>query len=229
MSELSSLTNLTLYGLNLTSLDNFQLPTSLTWLNLNNNQLNSLDLSNLTSLTTLYIGGNQLTSLDGFVLPTSLTSLGLGLNPLLTSFDLSYLTNLNELVVQGGITEKFTSFSSNDYILPSNLTILDLANNLLTSFDGDGFPTSITRLSLNGNQLTSLDLSTLINLNWLNVNNYDGNNPITPSINDQILQQLDQNNINNGYFGSNNGRTSTSNSNHTNLINKGWSLQGVNI
>ena len=228
MSGLSSLTKLGLSNLNLTSLDNFTLPTSLTFLNLHGNQLSSIDLSDFSSLDRFYISDNQLTSLDEFILPTSLTFLGLYHNPLLTSFDLSFLTNLTELSFQ---SSQLTSFSSNDYILPSNLTILDLASNNLSSFDGSGFPTSITRLDLNTNLLTSVNISSLINLNNLELAYWgEGVSQMTPSANNQILQQLNQHGVSNGYFGSANGRTSASNVDYDNLLNNlTWSLSGLDL
>lgn len=232
-SNLSYLYEINLGGLNLTSLDNFQLPTTLQWINLSFNQLQSFDGSELINVQTLYLVGLNLTSLDDFSLPINLSNLGLSQNPLLTSFDLSYLTSLNQLTMQGGIqiNEKFTSFSSNDYILPSNLSILDLANNNLSSFDSSGLPTSITRLNLNTNPISSVNISSLINLNILDLAYWgDGVSQMTPSANDQILQQLNQHGVSNGYFGSNNGRTAASNTSYNNLLNNlTWSFYGLDL
>ncbi|MEG1406201.1 MAG: hypothetical protein RSC34_06295, partial [Alistipes sp.] len=69
--------------------------TALTYLNCNDNQLTSLDVSKNTALTLLSCKNNQLTSLD-VTKNTALTKLGCE-NNLLTSLDVTKNTKLTEL------------------------------------------------------------------------------------------------------------------------------------
>jgi Leucine-rich repeat (LRR) protein len=85
---------------------------------------------------------------------------------------------------------------------------------------------SLTYLELGTNQLTSLDVTGLSGLIEL----YLSNNPLTPSSNNQILNQLNQNGLSGGYFQSINGRTSASNVYYDNLLNNlGWTLEGLDL
>jgi hypothetical protein len=55
-------------------------------------------------------------------------------------------------------------------------------------------------------------------------------NQLTPSSNNQILQQLNQNGLSNGEFYSSNGRTSVSNTDYDNLVNNlGWYFEGLDL
>ena len=178
----------------------------ITTLYLASNQLTSFDGTGISSLTELGLQNNQLTSFDGTGL-TSLTYLDLGDNQL-TTIDVSSLTNLTELQLQ---------------------------NNQLTSFDGTGF-TSLVYLSLMGNQLTSLDVSPMTSLANLYLADSYGTltNPITPSANDSILNQLVINNLSGGgkggpMFSSANGRTATSNVDYNTLLDRGWNLLGLDL
>jgi Leucine-rich repeat (LRR) protein len=221
-TDLSSLTVLYLNSNQLTSLDGFIFPTSLIALGLGENQLTSFDGTGLSSLTSLSLDSNQLTSLDGFIFPTSLTYLGLGDNQL-TSFDGTGLSSLTNLSLY---SNQLTSLEG--FILPTSLTLLNLSTNQLTSFDGTGLSslTSLTELDLNDNLLTSLDEfilpTSLIQL-------YLYGNPMTPSVNNQILNQLNQNGLSGGEFTSSNGRTSASNTDYDNLVSLGWNFDGLNL
>ena len=167
------------------------------------------------------LDGNQLTSFDGTGL-SGLTILSLNDNQL-TSFDGTDLSGLTNLSLGNN---QFTSLDG--FILPTSLTILDLDGNQLTSFDGTGL-SSLTGLELQNNQLTSFDGTGLSSLTELYLNG----NPLTPSINNQILQQLSQNEISVGdkgaEFYSSNGRTSASNADYDNLVSLGWTLQGLDL
>jgi Leucine-rich repeat (LRR) protein len=204
----------------LTSFDGTGL-SSLTELNLSDNQLTSFDGTGLSSLTQLYLNDNQLTSFGGTGLE-SLTILELNYNQL-TSFDGTGLESLTNLLIMGdgksggGI---LTSVSN----LPTSLTNLILNDNLLTSFDGSGLG-SLTYLKLDYNQLTSFDGSGLGSLTYLNLNS----NQLTSSVNNQILNQLNQNGLSGGEFYSSNGRTSASNTDYDNLISLGWYFEGLDL
>jgi len=214
------ITNLHLNDNQLTSFDGTGL-SSLNILNLNSNQLTSFDGTGLSSLTDLNLYNNPLTSFDGTGL-SSLTELNLRNNQL-TSFDgtgLSSLTTLNLSGPRGG-GGTLTSVSN----LPSSLINLNLQSNQLTSFDGTGL-SSLTHLYLSSNQLTSFDGTGLSSLTYL----YLFGNPINQSsVNNQILNQLNQNGLSGGYFESNNGRTSASNTDYDNLISLGWSFNGLDL
>ena len=133
--ELASITNLECGGWRysdsdkITSAKGIEKLTELTSLNLDSNQLTSIDLSQNKALTELSLEGNKLSDID-LSNNTSLTNLELSFNQL-TSIDLSNNTSLTDLGL--------------NY---NQLTNIDLSNN-----------TSLTTLELISNQLTSLDLS----------------------------------------------------------------------
>ena len=239
-TDLSSLTNLYLESNLLTSIDVTDL-SSLTNLDLPNNQLTSFDGTGLSSLTDLDLTGPKgsvgtLTLVSN--LPTSLAHLFLGFNQL-TSIDVTGLTSLIRLYLESNL------LTSIDVTGLSSLTELYLQNNQLTSFDGTGL-SSLTSLILVNNQLTSFDGTGLYSLIGLNLNNnqltsFDGtglsgltnlyleNNQLTPSLNNQILNQLNQNGLSDGTFYSSNGRTTASNADYDNLISLGWTLEGLAV
>ena len=130
-----------------------------------------------------------------------------------------YITLLNLQNIQ------VTSFDGTGL---SGLNNLYLSNNQLTSFDGTGL-SNLTELSLYGNQLTSLDVSNMDNLTSLYLYTKGSGNPLTPSANDQILSQLVQNGLSFGQFRTVNGRTSASNADYTSLVNSDWTLMGLDL
>ena len=124
--------------------------TSLTYLNLNNNQLSSLDLSHNTALTYLDLDNNQLSSVD-VSHNTKLTELYLYCNQL-SSVDVSRNTALTILWLGAN------QLSSVDVSRNTTLTKLWLYSNQLSSVDVS-HNTKLTKLSLEWNQLSSVDLS----------------------------------------------------------------------
>ena len=173
-------------------------------------------------LTELNLYNNQLTSFDSTGL-SSLTGLGLSGNQL-TSFDGTDLSSLTHLQLN---SNQLTSFDSTGL---SSLTNLDLGGNQLTSFDGTGL-SDLTVLNLDSNQLTSFDLTGLTSLIQLTLSS----NQLTPSVNDQILNQLNQNGLSgiqylSAEFYSTGGRTSASNADYDNLLNNlGWYFEGLDL
>ncbi len=216
---LSNLTNLYLDVNQLTSLDNFVFPTNLSgYLGLSSNQLTSFDGTGLTNLTGLGLVGNQLTSFNGTGL-SSLTYLGLDENQI-SSFDGTGLSSLENLEMN---INQLTSFNGTGL---TNLTELYLNENQITNFDATDLG-NLSTLSLYMNQLTSLDVSNLPNLTILELGE---NSMMTPSANNQILQQLNQHGVSNGYFSSSNGRTAASNADYNNLLNNlYWSFYGLDL
>ena len=110
-------------------MDEIKYFTALTWLDCDNNELTSLDLSKNTALTWLDCGLNELTSLD-----------------------LSKNTALRQLDCNGN------QLTSLDLSKNTALTWLDCSYNELTSLDLSK-NTALTWLDCRDNELTSLDLS----------------------------------------------------------------------
>ena len=161
--------------------------------------------------------------------------------------DSSMFGNGNQTITVANVNGEFTIISClSDGTVSGDITQLNLGNNLLTSFDGTSltsltnlnlynnqltslvgfiFPTSLTTLQLGNNQLTSFDATGLPNLVGLVLTS----NPLTPSVNNQILNQLNQNGLSGGYFESNNGRSSASIADYNNLVSLGWEFSGLQI
>ena len=117
--------------------------TALTYLNLERNNITSIDLSKNTELTSLHLSYNNITNVD-LSKNTLLTDLGLCGNGL-TRIDLSKNTSLTEL-----------------YLYDNNIRNIDLSKN-----------TKLTSLYLWYNNITSIDLSknTLLKTLYLTINN----------------------------------------------------------
>jgi hypothetical protein len=184
---------------------------SLTWLNLNGNQLTQFDGTGLSSLLQLDLFYNQLTTSAITNLPSTLTKLNLRTN-LLATFNATSLTNLTYLHLQSN------SLTSVNLTGLSSLNYLNLSNNLLPAVSLSGL-TSLVTAYITWNRLQSLSVSGLNMLSDLQIV-YNAN--LNSTINNQILQELDQNGVSNGKFWSNGGRTSASNSSYTSLTNKNW-------
>ena len=159
------ITYLNISNQRLTSIDVTGL-SSLTYLNLNTNQLTSFDVTGLSSLIQLFLNGNQLTSFDGTGL-SSLTLLNISNNHL-ASFDATVLSSLTALYLS---YNQLTSFDGTGL---SSLGALILNNNQLNSLDITGL-SSLTDLTLQNNQLTSFDGTGLSSI----YNFYITNNQLT--------------------------------------------------
>ena len=142
------------------SIDGLEKLTALTYLNVESNQLTSLDVSKNTMLTTLYARKNQITSLD-VSKNTALTDLDVSNNQL-TELDISKNTVLTQL----GIDDN--QLVSLDVSKNTMLTTLYARKNQITSLDVSK-NTAITGLYVSENQLTSLDVSNNTALIWLYV------------------------------------------------------------
>ena len=122
---------------------------NLTKLNLGENDLTSIDLSQNKNLTKLYLSNNDLTSID-LSQNKNLTNLSLSYNDL-TSIDLSQNKNLTNLNLSyNDLT--YISLSQNE-----NLTNLNLSNNDLT-YISLSQNKNLTNLDLSWNDLTSIYL-----------------------------------------------------------------------
>ena len=138
------------------------------------------------------------------------------------------ITNANPLELMKNF--EFTIIScDSDGTVSGDVTDLRLQNNQLTSFDGTGL-SSLTTLYLGGNLLTSLDVSSLTSLIDIRLGSIKGRvSLMTPSANNQILQQLNQNGLSGGVFECSNGRTSASNTDYNNLASLGWQFVGLDL
>ena len=163
IEKLTSLTDLDLYGNNLSSID-LSKNTSLTYLRLGSNNLGSIDLSKNTNLTYLGLEFNNLSNID-LSKNTSLTYLRLGSNNL-SSIDLSKNTSLTNLDLNSN------NLSSIDLSKNTSLTNLDLNSNNLSSIDLSK-NTNLIDLELSSNKLSSIDLSKNTSLTDLDL---DSNN-----------------------------------------------------
>ena len=179
--QLSSMNELNCFSKSITSTNGLELMTNLTYLNVYDNQLTSLDVSNNLKLTELSASTNQLTSLDVsnnlkltylYAYDNQLTSLDVSKNINLTVLD-AYDNQLTSLDVSKNINLTVLYADNNqltslDVSKNINLTFLNASWNQLTSLDVSK-NINLTRLEVYKNQLTSLDASKTINLTRLEV------------------------------------------------------------
>ncbi|CAM1359045.1 hypothetical protein [Tenacibaculum xiamenense] len=155
---------------------------SLTFLNLKNNNLTSINLSNNAELETLGVSENSLTAID-LSKNLKLASLDIGANPI-TSLDVSNNTALTRL--EAPVTDitsidvsKLTQLSFLE-LFQTDITSLDLSNNLalgkvilyktkLTALDVS-LNTELTQLRIDNTNIASIDLSTNTKLDEVRVN-----------------------------------------------------------
>ncbi len=180
VSEAATIKYLNLNMSGISDLDGINNFTNLLYLNSNNNQLTSIDLSGLINLQFLNCGNNDLTSLDVSTLVnltqlicntnqipnlnvnglTNLQFLNCGINQL-QNIDVSGLANLRYF---NCVSNQFTSLNVSNLI---NLQTLYCANNSISSLDLSGLNT-MQQLACADNQMTSLNVSGLTNLVVLN-------------------------------------------------------------
>ena len=148
LEKMTSLTKLDVYNNQLTELD-VSKNTALTDLGVESNKLTELDVINNTALTKLYAQYNQLTELD-VSKNTALTDLRVASNKL-TELDVSKNTALTTLDAQ---RNQLTELISNN----TALTYLNVGINKLTELDVSN-NTALTTLRVDRNKLTELDVS----------------------------------------------------------------------
>ncbi len=184
--ELRSITSLICSGefsvIRITSTKGLEKLTSLTYLQLDNVNLGTIDVRNNPKLTTLDLSDNNLSEVDVskntelktlFLRDNKLSKIDLSNNPELTTLDLSD-NNLSEVDVSKN-TELKTLFLRDNKLskidLSNNpeLTTLDLSNNNLSEIDVSK-NTELTCLRLSYNNLNELDVSKNIELTILDLN-----------------------------------------------------------
>ena len=158
IEKLTSLRYLNLYNNNVTSID-LSHNTALVMLNLTFNDVKSIDLSKNTNLQQLYLNGNKIENID-LSKNTKLIDLNV-YNNKLSKIDITMLPEL-----------KFILLSLN------NLTTIDLSNNnklehvylsgnQLSEIKMPTNAANLTRLDLNANKLTNINLNTVPKLDYL--------------------------------------------------------------
>ena len=145
-------------GLIITDLTGIEDFTALNQLFIQNNQLNSIDVSFNKNLQILWCFNNQLSNLNITQNP-NLISLRCE-NNLLTNLDTSNNSNLNVLICE---SNKITSLDVSNSI---NLNRFQCGNNLLSNLDLS-LNTNLSYLSCQNNQLTSLNILTNLKLSFL--------------------------------------------------------------
>ena len=159
VEKLTALKSLELDDNNLSTID-LSKNTKLIDLHLSSNGITSIDLSHNTSLYYLELGSNGITSID-LSKNTALTNLELGSNGI-TSIDLSHNTSLTSLELDGN------NLSNIDLSKNTSLTYLHLHNNNLSSIDLSK-NTKLTYLDLEYNEISTIDLSKNTSLTKLNL------------------------------------------------------------
>ncbi|MDR6967928.1 Leucine-rich repeat (LRR) protein [Flavobacterium arsenatis] len=159
VSGLPNLAEILYSGNQLTTTMNLSQLPSLTKLDCAFNNLSVLTANELTALTDLNCSGNQLTNLNGF---PNLIKLNCENNKL-TSLNVSSLTDLTELYCGGN---ELTSLNVNGL---ENLTTLSCAYNKFVTFSLNGLPNLVNLDCGNNNELTSVTLQNLPNLQELKV------------------------------------------------------------
>ena len=163
----------------ITSTKGLELMPKLKWLNVDDNQLTSIDVSNNPNLVRLYAKENQLTSIDVshnlnletlWVSENQITKLDVSHNPKLeilwadynqlTNLDLSHNLNLESLNVSNN------NLTSIDVSHNLNLEILWVSNKQLTNIDVSHNP-NLKNLKVSDSQVTSIDVSHNPNLEHL--------------------------------------------------------------
>jgi uncharacterized protein YjbI with pentapeptide repeats len=150
----------------LTSIPLADLPPSLSELTASHNAIASVALAGGNpSLVGLDLSFNQIAALEWGALPVGLQSLNVDHNAL-TAVDLTHLpVNLTSIGgTEYGYSFSFTSNRISSVVFPTAFSSnrvpgIDLSGQLLATFDIAALPLSVTRISLAGNQLTSVELS----------------------------------------------------------------------
>ncbi len=158
IEKLTSLRYLNLYGNKVTSID-LSKNTNLVMLNLTFNKISSIDISKNTNLQQLYLNGNNISSID---LSNNNKLLDLNIyNNKLTNINVSNLTELKFLLLS------LNQLTSVDLSKNTKLEHVYLSGNKISTLTLPTSAPNLTRLDLNSNKLTNIDLTKLTNLNYL--------------------------------------------------------------
>ena len=147
--DVAGITFLSLWRREIADLTGIEHMTALKWLECNDNQLTTLDLSGNIALEVLYCDSNQLTSLN-VSNNAALVSIS-GRGNQLTELDVSNNPLLHTLYLENN------RITSMDFSRNAELQWVDLSNNRLNSLDMGKNP-GLWSLSCSDNQLTALDV-----------------------------------------------------------------------
>jgi len=160
-SDLDGLTSLSASSRSIVSLTGLEHCTSLTYLDLQWNQISDISpLSSLTSLTELYLGDNQISDISPVSNLTSLTGLDLWYNQI---SDISPVSNLTSLTRLWLVSNQISDISPVSNL--TSLTSLALGDNQISDISPVSNLTSLTYLYLWNNQIS--DISPVSNLTSL--------------------------------------------------------------
>lgn len=191
---------------------------NLNWLNCYNNSISILDVSNLISLTQLRCYNNSISVLD----VSNLVNLNVLRceNNSINILDVSSLTNLTTLSCGDN------SISILDVSNLVNATVITCGYNSISVLDVSNL-TNLTTFYCFNNSISVLDVSNLVNITDLRCQN----NQIDAATNSQILIDLDNSGLSNGYFRSSifggGSLTTAGQTAKLNLLSKGWTIVGI--
>ncbi|XP_052068533.1 protein slit-like isoform X2 [Mytilus californianus] len=158
-----------------------EIPNSTTVLDLQENQITSIDeniFNGFTRLQTLKLNTNRITSLDENIFNglTELQTLDLQHNQI-TSLDENIFNGLTALQILSLQNNQITSLDENIFSGLTGLEGLELQNNQITSLDENIFNglTALETLELQTNQITSLDENIFNGLTALQILDLHGN------------------------------------------------------
>ena len=154
----------------------FTLPPQITHLSIACNNLETIDTSMYSRLASLDLSGNKLTQLG---LPLSLRTLLVENNKATAHFDLSTLTNLQELSLSYRYQSERQPFKIISY--PPCLRSLSFQTGMCKTISGRTLPDTLRYLNAHNNFLTRLHISHLTQLQNLNAssNKLTSINPLT--------------------------------------------------
>ena len=202
-------------GIPITSISNLANYTNLGGLEVANQLITSIDVSQTTDLEYLYVNNNELNTLNPQPL-TNLVDIDCSNNNLTTL----RLNNLNSLLTASCYNNNLTQL----YITgSSNLTILNCANNQLTSLNATDL-NHLESLVCNNNHLVTLNIHGAEEIITLNASN----NALSLDSVNAILDDLDNYNNTNGSLnlsgGTNSGASGQGVAAKQSLISKGWTI-----
>ena len=151
-AEISNIYTIDIANKNINNLKGIEIFTNLSWLNCEDNQLKSFDISKNLSLTSLSCGNNQLTSLD-VSKNTRLSDLSCSNNKL-TTLDVSKNTAISNLYCGSN------QLTSLDLTKNTKLDALDCSNNKLTTLDVSA--SDLDKLNCSRNQIKGTGMDALI-------------------------------------------------------------------
>lgn len=178
--NLQSLTVVDLSSKGITNLSGLEYAVNITHLNLANNQIRDITpLKQLTKIRGLNVSGNEITSINDLEKLTDMGSLQVNNNQLKSIEVIRHFPRLHTLEASNNQITKI-DVSGN-----TNLTVLNVADNLITDIKSLSKLKALINLDVSNNEVISLEaLGSLSNLTLLNIsrNNIEDISPISKLI-----------------------------------------------